>query len=428
MNETGQYTKFEDQEKLILIALNQRPHEKQEIIDIIKRLAMRFGMAIFLEDTGNIEEFSKIEQALSFLVHENKVTIDQHGIYSLTEEGEIEAQKYSKGLLRSFNMLRHLVRPSFSPILSLIIHFFLGTLKLVGFFLIGSVSLLGDGLDSLMDGFSSVIVGLSMKIRQEKHATVLLLILMLITGISILYQGFERVLYPVALEEGTLAITIAIVSILLCGLLYLYQRFSGYYNRSLAILAQSEDSKNHVLNASLVLIAILASFGNIFIVDGLVGCFIGFIILRGAYDIYLDLKAQSQGENIDYEKYKLGIWKRYDNLQNKILDLWILHSVNQDVNTLKSLEEKFNDVFQPIIIGARKQQNQVWKSPQRKEHLQERIQDLKESGFLKEENQILLLTEEGILKVEREVQNIQKKTTSRRRTKRHEKKIKKLSE
>lgn len=430
MSENSQYIKhdFEDQEKLVLIALNQRPHKKQEIIDIIKRLAIRFGMAIFLEETGNIEEFSKIEQALSYLVHENKVTVDQHGIYSLTEKGELEAQKYSKGLLRFFSLLKYLAYPSISPILSLIIHFFLGTLKLVGFFLIGSVSLLGDGLDSLMDGFSSIIVGLSMKIGKEKHATFLLLILMIITGISILYQGIERVFYPTALDEGTLAITIAIVSIILCGLLYFYQRFLGYYNRKLAILAQSEDSKNHILNASLVLIAIVASFGNILIVDGLVGCFIGFIILRGAYEIYTDLKAQSQGENIDYEKYKLGIWKRYDNLQNKVLDLWILHSVDRDVNTLEILERKFDDVFQPIIIGDRKNQKQVWQSPQQKEHLKERIKDLKESHFLKEENQVLLLTEEGRLKLEGEVKKIRKSTTSRRRSKRHEKKIKRLSE
>ncbi|MFX1505926.1 MAG: cation transporter, partial [Promethearchaeota archaeon] len=243
---------------------------------------------------------------------------------------------------------------------------------------------------------------------------------MILTGISILYQGFGRVLYPAALDEGTLAITIALVSIILCGALYFYQRFSGYYNKSLAILAQSEDSKNHVLNAILVLIAIIASFGNIFIVDGLVGCFIGFIILRGSYEIYVDLKAQSQGEIIEYEKYKLGVWKRYDNLQNKVLDLWILYFVDKNVDTLKALESKFDETFQPIVIGDR-EQVEVWKSPQQKEHLGARIQDLKETGFLREENQILQITEEGESKLKGEINKIEKKTTSRRRTKRHEK-------
>jgi hypothetical protein len=420
---------LEDQERLILIALNQRPHNKQEIIDLIKRLAMRFGMAIFLEETGDIEEFSKIEQTLSYLVQENKATVDQYGIYSLTQEGKTEAQRYSKGLLKFFRILSHLAHPSISPLLSLVIHFFLGIMKLMGFFLTGSVSLLGDGLDSLMDGFSSIIVGLAMKIRKEKQATYLLLLLMIITGITILYQGVERLLHPAALEEGVLAITIALVSIMLCGVLYFYQRFSGYYNKSLAVLAQSEDSKNHVFNAILVLIAILASFGDIFIVDGLVGCFIGYIILRGAYEIYVDLKAQSQGEIIDYEKYKLGIWKRYDNLQNKILDLWILFSINRRVaDTVKALESKFDDTFQPIVIGNRDPEEQVWKSPQQKEHLEERIQNLKENGFLKEENQILLITGKGKSKLEGEIKKIQKTATSRRRTKRHEKKIKKLSE
>ncbi|MFX1285844.1 MAG: cation diffusion facilitator family transporter [Promethearchaeota archaeon] len=286
---------------------------------------------------------------------------------------------------------------------------------------------MGDGLDSVMDGVSSIIVGLAMKIRKEKQSTYLLLLLVFITGLGIFLQSIERILIPEALKEGELAITIAITSIVLCGLLYFYQRFSGYNNRNLAILAQSEDSKNHVLNAFLVLIAIIAGLFGIFILDGIVGCFIGFIILQGAYKIYSDLKAQSQGEEIDYEKYKLGIWKRYDKLQVKILDLWILYKIKKDVNTLEKLENDFNDFFQPIIVADKMNEQHIWKSPQQKSHLLKRIHSLKIFGLLKEENDVLLLTEKGTLKLQKEIQKVSKETKKRGRTKRHEKKIKKLS-
>lgn len=107
MLESGRDLKldFEDQEKLILIALNQAPHSKQEIKNIIKRLAMRYGIAIFLVETENIEEFTKIEKALSYLVVENMVQVDANEFYSLTEKGEVEAQKYTKGLLTFFKIL-----------------------------------------------------------------------------------------------------------------------------------------------------------------------------------------------------------------------------------------------------------------------------------------------------------------------------------
>ncbi|MFX1285843.1 MAG: hypothetical protein ACFFB5_19535 [Promethearchaeota archaeon] len=60
---------------------------------------MRFGMAIFIEETDNIEEFSKIEGALAYLEEEKKILVDNtSGVYSLSEKGEVEAQKYAKGL------------------------------------------------------------------------------------------------------------------------------------------------------------------------------------------------------------------------------------------------------------------------------------------------------------------------------------------
>lgn len=106
----------------------------------------------------------------------------------------------------------------------------------------------------------------------------------------------------------------------------------------------------------------------------------------------------------------------------------ILNKVGEEVNTLVSLEKAFDEVFQPIIVSNRGDQQHVWKSPQQKEHLTTQIQKLQESCLLKEESQIFSLTEKGTMKLQNEIKKIGKEKTKHRRPRRHEKKIEKLAE
>ena len=438
-NKVSYPKEIEDHIKLVLVALNEKPRSSQEIINLIRRLAMRVGMSVFLEDIENIEDFMKVRKSISYLEQVDMIQLNEDQQYSLTDSGKYEAKKYAKGMYSFFSATRALTRPGVSPVLSLIFHLFLGTIKLIGYVITGSISLFGDGLDSAIDGLSSIIVGVAMRINKEKQATYLLLVLMLITGVVTIHQSIDRLLMIIVLEniialrEELLAISIASVSIVLCALLYLYQRFSGYANRNLTILAQSEDSKNHVLNASLVLVAVVAGyvavitdFVLLYSIDGLVGCFIGLVILRGAYEIYQDLKAETEGEEIDYEKYKLGAWKRYDKLQREILDLWILWKVEKGIKTFTSLEQSFDKDFKPIVIKQSDERQHVWRTPQTKDLLKKRFDKLLESDFLREDKkrldplsqqliQAVSLTAKGMNKLDDEFKEIERKKVKRKR-------------
>ena len=309
----------------LLALLTQASRSYEEIMDFMKRVPIQFGALSFLHDsTMDFGFMGKTKSAFNDLIEKRLISKDETGQYHLTDEGRPLGESYAKRMSKVFNVLSVSTTPSLSPTLSFLIHLILGTIKITGFFLISSISLLGDGLDSLLDGVSSIIVVVAMKIKKEVAATLTLLFLMLITGLGILGQSITRLLKPVPLEEELLAVFIACISIILCVLLYFYQRYSGYRNRSLAILTQSEDSKNHVLNALLVLVAVLAGIFRIYWVDGIVGCFIGFIILRGAYEIFMDLRATNKGEKVDFEKYKLGAHVRYEKVQDTQLESWIL--------------------------------------------------------------------------------------------------------
>ncbi|MFX1285628.1 MAG: cation transporter [Promethearchaeota archaeon] len=385
----------------VLMFLNERPYSYHEILDIDSRIAMFFGAPMFLEEARNPIHTWWNQIGLTYL-EKKEIIKKEEGLYSLTEKGKQPADDAVKQMIKFLRFVFSLTKPAISPILSLILHLFLGSLKLIGFVITGSISLLGDGLDSAIDGISSIVVGLSMKIKKEIQATYILIGLMVFTGIGVVFSSIDRILHPVGLAEEMLAITIAVISIIFCICLYLYQRYSGYINQSLAILAQSEDSKNHVLNALLVLIAIGADYFQIYILDGLVGCFIGFIILKGAYEIFQDLRSVSQGEAIDYEKYKLGVWKSYSRFQDRMLGNWVLYQILNGTNQLNILESAFDNKFSPITLNHSQGDSFTINYSHDKEGLHDQINSLLENKLIQKQDSSLVLTNAGkkqILKV-----------------------------
>ncbi|MFW9904133.1 MAG: cation diffusion facilitator family transporter [Candidatus Thorarchaeota archaeon] len=386
----------------VLIFLNERPHSYQEIVEIDNRIAMLFGAPMFMygHDPASIWWQDK---GLRYL--ENKGYIEKKDeVYSITEKGKQPADDDSKKMIGFIRFVKSLTRPVISPILSLVFHLFLGSVKIIGYMLTGSVGLLGDGLDSAIDGVSSIVVGIAMRIRKETQVTYLLIFLMLITGSTIIFASISRILNPIALDEELLAMMIAVFSIFLCFLLYLYQRYSGYINQSLAILAQSEDSKNHVLNAFLVLIAVSASYYKIYFLDGLVGCFIGIIILQGAYDVFKDLRSMSQGESVDFEKYKLGFWKGFSKFRFHMFKNWILYQILNGITGLATLETAFDNVFHPITIHHSQREDLTINYSYNKESLIFSINELLEEGLIRKKDiASYTLTDEGRIQIEKAI-------------------------
>ncbi|MFX1255539.1 MAG: cation transporter [Promethearchaeota archaeon] len=390
--------------RLVLIALKESPLTYQQIISLPSRLTLSFGFDVFFYELENIPEVLRIEEGLSSLVKDGLIQFDGE-VYSLTELGREQAEEYSKGIYKFFQLLNFISKVSLPPILSLVFHLFLGTLKIAGFLFTGSVSLLSDGIDSVMDGITSIGVSIGIRIKKEAAITYLLVLLMIISGLSILLEGVTRVIFPLVLEEESIVVIIAIIGILLCLFLYFYQRFIGVYRQNLAILAQSTDSRNHVFNGLLVLVAVVAGNFQLYFIDGLVACFIGLLILKGAYELFQDLRAQAEGEEIDYEKYKLIVWKRYDQMQDRTIGLWLLHKVQNGSSTLGTLKHAFDEDFQPIIIRTGEDE-QIIQSPHKKTHLKKQIKKLEEEGLLKEYYEMIEITEKGTTYLKEKMEKI----------------------
>ncbi len=378
----------------ILILLNTRPHSYEEIYDLDNRIAMLFGAPQFFREKPDTKHLWINQQGIQLLLADGSIE-KRENLYYITEKASPKADKRARGMVKFFTFISTLTQPRISPLLSLIVHLILGSLKLFGFILTGSVGLLGDGIDSAIDGLSSIIVTIAMRIKRETEATYLLIILMAISGFGILFSSVIRLINPTPINEGNFGILVAIASMIVCFLLYLYQKYSGYINRSLTILTQSEDSKNHVLNASLVLLAIGASYFGIYLIDGIVGCFIGFLILRGAYEIFSDLRSYSQGEEIDFGKYKLGLWKSFNRFQYRMLEKWVLFQIYQKNNTYEVIIDSFALDFQPIIIKESLGTPFVLKYGHTKEDIQNALVQLEHNKLITQEIGFYSITDQG---------------------------------
>ena len=172
--------------------------------------------------------------------------------------------------------------------------FVVGSLKgLVGFSS-GSVSLQAQSIESLTDLFSLVAVYIGMRLskkppserfpygyyRFETLASLVIAILILITGGEILRESILMVLNPQPISAKIYAVVVAASSIPILYLLSNYTEKVGNEINSQSLQGQASDFKADISSSILVLIGISASTLGYPIVEGLVGSLISIFVLK----------------------------------------------------------------------------------------------------------------------------------------------------
>ena len=111
---------------------------------------------------------------------------------------------------------------------------------------------------------------------------------MLGTGGFTLYEAVHRFFVPFEPEVDGFTFLAAILSALVCGALYLYQRFVGLRSGSLALITQSVDSRNHVIVAVSVTAGLVASLFQFPLLDTLVGLAVAILILKSGVELAIE--------------------------------------------------------------------------------------------------------------------------------------------
>lgn len=179
---------------------------------------------------------------------------------------------------------------------SILGNFFLSIIKVILGLSLGSISLLADAVHTASDIATSAVVLVGFKIAQrpadDKHpygharaettATLIISVLLIITGLTFGKASIERLIAPVTVGGS---ISVAIVMIFSALFKEWMARFSIYLGNminSSALIADAWHHRSDAIATTMVAVAIVASMYGYFWVDALLGLLVsGLIIYTG---------------------------------------------------------------------------------------------------------------------------------------------------
>lgn len=191
----------------------------------------------------------------------------------------------------------------------IVTNLFLSMVKILAGYLAHSQALIGDGINSLSDAFSSIITVLGFYMsskpadkehpyghqRSEYIAGFVMTLIMAYLGIEIIRSSVERVINPQVLSISMLTIVVMIISIIIKSIMIIYYKREGSKIDSEVLLAASQDSKNDVFMTGALMIAIIVQMVIEINIDGYIGVFIGIYIVYSATQMIRDFIDELMG-------------------------------------------------------------------------------------------------------------------------------------
>ncbi|MBN1273655.1 MAG: cation transporter [Candidatus Aminicenantes bacterium] len=377
---------------MLAAALLDGPRTIEELEEYYRTMGRRFGVFTDLVDReppfrrteDKKQQKTKMrlnmERSLSILLQRGWA-VEKDGTYNVTDEGREEAQLMLNDLERGGRMLEKGTRPETVSKATLIVHFVLAAVKLPAALLSGSVGLLNDSLDTLMDGVSSLFVFFGIRSGRERLVSYILLLFMMVTGGYTFYKALSRLIHPQPLTADLTAFTAVAVSACLCALLWLYQKYSGLKHGCVPLIAQSIDSRNHIIVAGGVAAGLAAAAFKFILLDQIVGIAVSFMIIKGALDLMIDLLRSRGDEELDLSKYGFSRLGRFRHIQTL---RWLLYEIKKGRITTKDellgqakVATDFKRIASLKALGLDEQ-------PDQENKLKKAIEDLFDKGFAEE--------------------------------------------
>ena len=330
----------------VLTSLYNGPKSEEELKEYFAVLGRRVGlyMELHMAREDRAESFNRnLREALEKLRTDGLIE-ESDGRYSLTESGSKQAEIPYREVHRGQQIFKQIIAPTTVSTVTLVVHFVLAALKIPAGILSGSIGLINDAVDTLLDGVSSLLVFFGFRFHREREVNILLVVFMLGTGAYTLFRAIQRFFVPYIPEVDVFTFIAALVSAGACGLLWVYQRFSGLRNNSFTLVTQSVDSRNHVIVAIGVTTGLIASKYNWPLLDTLVGLAVSVLILKSAIELLVELIRSRGEDDIDLTRYAFGVFEK---LRKNQLCSWLLHLIERgEIDTRKGLSARAEEALE----------------------------------------------------------------------------------
>ncbi|MCC5912135.1 MAG: cation transporter [Clostridiaceae bacterium] len=185
-------------------------------------------------------------------------------------------------------------------IISLSVNIFLTIVKAIVGVLSGSTALIADALHSASDLFGTIILLQGLKIahkpadashpyghhRAETITSKILALILIVTALGIGYEAYKVLQQPSITPPETMAIYVAIISIIAKEALYRYAVKIGKKIKSSALIADAWHNRTDALSSIAALIGITGAIYGYAIMDPLAGLIVAALILKTGISIY----------------------------------------------------------------------------------------------------------------------------------------------
>jgi len=310
---------------MLAAALLEGPRSFAQIEEYYAIMGRRFGLMLDLPNRDRTEMQRNLEHSLQILL-ERGWALAEGDQYRITDSGREEAERMLSDLEKGGRFIEQSTCPETVSKVTLVVHFVMAALKLPAALLSGSVGLLNDALDTLMDGVASLFVFFGVRSGRERLVSYILLSFMILTGGYALYGAVLRFLRPEPLSGDWLAFIAVAISAAVCALLWLYQKFTGLKHSCVPLIAQSIDSRNHIIVAGGVAAGLVAARFEFMLLDQVVGLAVAILILKAAVELLADLIRSREDGEIDLSKYGFS---RLDRHRQRQLLRWFLFEIQK---------------------------------------------------------------------------------------------------
>ena len=143
----------------------------------------------------------------------------------------------------------------------------------------GSDALFNEGIENLTDIIKIGIIFLSIRFRKDKLGAILIIILMLTTGINLLFTSIFSIVEFHIISPNYISFIILFISIIFNLMLLFLKSFVGKLKTNFALLSDAKDNKNNIRLSFGVAIGLIFALFGIYIVDSLIGILIAVLII-----------------------------------------------------------------------------------------------------------------------------------------------------
>lgn len=181
-----------------------------------------------------------------------------------------------------------------------------------------SNSMIADGINSSLDIINTIFVYIGLKVshkppdnnhpyghyKAEILSTLLIAVMICSGSINIIWTNVWNLLYSDFEQMEVWMLYVAVISILLKGLIYLYTNRVANEEDSISLKASAIDYKMDILLSTGVLVGVLASFFGFYQADSMIAIGLGVFMLKLSYDLILEVNSQIMDEIPNPEKVK----------------------------------------------------------------------------------------------------------------------------